>query len=62
MLTKTPTTDPERLEQSRSKDRKFRKLFKELSYRDEGELFLISLKNSSIDKLKRSDYFQLEFS
>ena len=59
-MLKTPTTDPERLKQSRSKDQKVRKLFKEMAYRDEGELFLISLKNSSIDKLKRSDYYKVE--
>ena len=54
------TTKIERQARSIPKDQKVRKLFKQLSYRDEGELFLISLKNSSIDKLKRSDYYKVE--
>jgi hypothetical protein len=60
MTIKDPTTKEQRQARSIPKDQKVRKLFKELSYRDEGELFLISLKNSSIEKLKRSDYYKVE--
>ena len=60
MCIKDTTTKDERVARSVEKDKKFNKMVREISYRDEGECFLASLKNACIEKLIRSDKYQCE--
>jgi hypothetical protein len=55
MCIKDTTTQEERVERSAIKDRKFRKRIKEISYRDEGELFMKALNNACFLKLQKLD-------
>lgn len=54
------TTKRKRIARGLPKDLRFNEMLRDISYKTEGELFLISLKNSAIDKLKRSDYYKVE--
>lgn len=59
MCIKDQTTKEERVERSRIKDIKFRKALKEITYKDEGVLFLKSLQNACIRKLQRLDNYEV---
>ena len=55
MCIKDKTTPSERAERGKAKDAKFRKMLRETSYRDEGELFMKALNNACFLKLQKLD-------
>lgn len=55
MCIKDTTTKEDRAERGKAKDAKFRKMLREISYRDEGELFMKALNNACFLKLQKLD-------
>ena len=60
MCIKDKTTKEERAERSRIKDIKFRKAIKEISYKNDGELFLKSLQNACSDRMRKGNFCHIE--
>lgn len=57
------STKEERMERSKTKDKNFRHLLKELEYENEGVLFLKSLNNACLRRLQVEDHrFVIYFS
>ena len=50
-MLKDKTTKEERIERSKEKDRKYSSFIREISYKNEGEIFLKALNNSCIQRL-----------
>lgn len=61
MLIKDTTTREERIERSRIKNQRIRKMMMGVGYRDEGELFLKSLQNACFEKMnnENSPYYYI---
>lgn len=59
MCIKEQSSLEDRKERGKAKDIKYRKMVKELSYKNEGELFLKSLTNACISKLVKEDNYQV---
>jgi uncharacterized membrane protein YcaP (DUF421 family) len=53
------STKEDRLERGKPKDEKFRKLLREISYKNDGEIFLKSLNNACLKKLQNDRYYQV---
>lgn len=60
MCIKDTTTKEERMERSAKKDRKFRKMVRDISYKNEGELFMASLRNACFMKLQKLDKYEID--
>jgi hypothetical protein len=53
------STKEERMERSKSKDKNFRHLLKELEYENEGVLFLKSLNNACLERLQNDRFYEV---
>lgn len=62
MIIRDKTTKEERLDRSKLKDHKFIRMIKDLAYKTEGEVFVISSQNSNTAKIMKMDHFEVELS
>lgn len=58
-MIKDTTTVEERKERGKEKDKKWNRIMREISYRDEGEIYLKNLNYHCLAKIIKSDNFQV---